>query len=255
MRAALYVAGRIVVGNSHLDCFEKLTEDEQNSSMDSGFYDCESGQFISEKDQHLFDDKEIYLIRHGQSTQPDQADPDISCQGQSQAFQAAACLMSQDIKGFCGFTSPLLRCLRTASIIQECLGIHFHVMPEIMETPHFLDPGEIFKIGNRSSMFPQFDWPSSKEWHVLHETPIDFFERVKETLRQMPDRSIVVTHYGYICLTAKIALCKAILEKGFPPASVTYFHRHDGKRLGWTDEKIHEDRPAFADRKAGRGSG
>jgi broad specificity phosphatase PhoE len=251
MRAALYVSGRVVTGDSHIACFEKLTESEQDQVTDSGFFDCESGQFISDREREVFDEKEMYMIRHGQSTCPDEPDPDITPDGICQVQQAVDCLATQDLREFIGFTSPLLRCLQTANILHNSLGIKFHIVPEIMETPHFLEPEEIFKVKNRSHMFPQFDWPTSQEWHVLHETPLDFFKRVKETLQQFPCHSILVTHYGFICLTAKLALCKAVLKEGFPPASVTYFHRHDGKRLGRTNEKIHEDRPSFADRKAG----
>lgn len=251
MRAALCINGRVITGDSHLACFEKLSTDEQNGNMDSGFYDCESGQFISENEREVFNEKQLYFVRHGQSIDPDLPDPDIAQDGEQQVHKAACCLSNQKLSNFCGFTSPLLRCLRTASILQRLLGIHFQVLPEIMETPHFLNDGEIFKVQNRSTQFPQFEWPLTKEWHVFPESSLDFYVRVKETLQQFPSHSIVVTHFGYICLTAKIALCKTILSEGIPPASVTYFHKHDGRRLGQSDAEISENRPTFEDRKAG----
>lgn len=255
MKAALYVAGRVVVADSHLACFQTLTEEEKDADMDSGFYDSDTGQFISDNERSVFDDKELYLVRHAQAACPDEHDPDITEEGAEQVRIAAHCLLKRNLSGFQGVASPMLRCLRTASILNNMLGIKFAIIPEIMEIPSFLKGDEVFKLKNRSRMFPQFEWPCSGEWHVMHETKTDFYGRVKDTLHQMPSHSIVVTHYGYICLTAKIALSKKILQEGFPPASVTYFHRHDAERLGWTHEEVSEDRSATADRQARRSDG
>jgi broad specificity phosphatase PhoE len=252
MRAALYVSGRIVVADSHLACYQTLSEAEQHSDLVSGFFDPETQQFISDEDRCAFYEKELYLIRHGKAANTSDPDPDISDDGVREAEQAAAHLAYQDLHDFVGIASPLLRCLKTAALLQKILHIHFEIMPEVMETPNFLQDGEIFKLHNRSHDFPQFDWPHAKEWHVLPEHTGDFYGRVKDTLQRLPARSIVVTHYGFICLTSKIALCKAILQQGIPTGSITYFHRHDGKRLGKTDEEVLQDRPEDQDREARR---
>lgn len=238
MRAALYINGKIVTGDSHLSCWQRLSEEEQNSSIDSGFFDQDSGQFISEHEREFLDKKELYMVRHGHSVPCDDPDPDIDSQGILQSNRVAEILSRQNLDGFCGITSPLLRCLRTASIIKDALGITFTVVPEIMETPHFLKNKEVFKLKNRADDFPQFVWPSSHEWHVLPETPLDFYRRVKDVLHNIHDHSIVITHFGFINLTAKIALCKQLFSNNFPLASITYFYKHDCKRLGWTNEEI-----------------
>lgn len=249
MKAALYVAGRVVVGDSHLSCLSMLQDHELDGELDSGFYDDETREFISEREQRIFDNKELYLVRHGHYLGDHELDPDIDGEGEGQVRGAAEVLRGRDLADFAGVTSPLLRCLRTASILQELLGIHFRVVPEVIETPHFLDPGKVFKLKNRSRDFPQLDWPTSKEWHVLPETEHDFLLRVKDSLQRMPTRSIVVTHHGYISLTAKISLCKNLFQGAFPHASVTYFHRQDGQRLGRTNEEILSDRPPAPDRQ------
>lgn len=244
MRAAFYIGGKIVVGDSHLACWEKLSKEEQDSNFESGFYDPASDQFISEAERRFLDQRELYLVRHGHPYTCDDPDPDIDREGEMQVMEAAEILSAQNTQGFCGFTSPLLRCLRTASIIHEMLGIKFIVVPEAMESPNFMKDREVFKLKNRSHLFPQFEWPSSQEWHVLPESPHDFYVRVKEILHQFATRSIVVTHFGFIHLTAKIALCKELFTYEFPPASITYFSRHDYKRLGWTkDAEVLQNRP------------
>ncbi len=251
MKAALCVHGRVVVGDSHLACFQELTKEEQNADMVSGFFDCETKHFISEEDRRGFYDKELYLIRHGKCDDPDQPDPDISAEGEFQVRKLAALFSGENIQTFEGISSPLLRCLRTAQILQKVLNLHFTVRPDVMETPTFLKDNQVFRLRNRSQMFPQFDWPTSQEWHVIPESGEDFFARVKETLQHLPPRSIVVTHYGYICLTAKMALCKKAVNDGFPTASVTYLFKSDVRSLRWQDAEILEDRPPAADRKAG----
>jgi hypothetical protein len=200
MKAALYVAGRVVVADSHLACFQTLSEDEQNADMESGFYDSETGQFISDNERRVFDDKELYLVRHAQAACPDDPDPDITEEGAEQVRYAACCLLKQNLCGFQGIASPMLRCLRTACILHNLLGIRFTIVPEIMETPPYLKDDEVFKLKNRCDMFPQFEWPCSDEWHVMHETKNDFYGRktpfyssapgsrrpAKDTLHQMP---------------------------------------------------------------------
>lgn len=254
MKAALYVSGRIVVGDSHLDAYRKLSESEKDGDLVSGFYDGETEEFQSDMEKDHFYDKELFLIRHGRAEDPAAPDPDISDEGICQVQQLASELCGRNFCGVEGITSPLLRCLRTASILQERLGIHFRIVPEVMETPHFLDEYEIFKVRNRSRQFPHFDWPTSKEWHVVHETPPDFLERVKDTLCHLPHKAIVVTHYGYICHMVKLALCDAkaqlVVEQGIPPASLTYINRQDVACLGRTHAQILQDRPQTAHREA-----
>jgi broad specificity phosphatase PhoE len=245
MRAALSVNGRIVVGHNHVDCFMSLTETEKDEDMLSGFFDSHTSHFISDREGEVLAAKEIYLVRHGHYAACDDPDPDLDQEGEVQVHHTADFLGTHDLTHFTGITSPLLRCLKTAAILHQKLGIPFRIVPEVMETPDFLGEGEVFRMANRSRQFPQFDWPTAREWHILPETPWEFLERVKETLHLMPPKSIVVTHFGYICQTAKIALCKRLFSESYPPASVTFFEGQEGRRLGWTDEKVLQNRPTL----------
>jgi broad specificity phosphatase PhoE len=232
LKAAISICGRVVVADNHLACFQQLSHVEQKCDLDNGFVDLETNRFISDRDKSCFHHKELYLVRHGETDSQDDADPDITEQAQQSIESTASLLNSRNIRSFEGITSPLLRCLRTAAILNRILGIRFRIMPEVMEAPKFLKNQETFTFKNRSTSFPQFDWPASKEWQVKSETTHDFYDRVKETLQQIPTKSIVVTHYGYINLTAKLSLTKQVIDAGFPPASVTYFNKHDVQRLG-----------------------
>lgn len=238
LRAALSVCGRVVVADSHLACFQKLSNDEQNADLDSGFLDEETNEFISEHDRSEFYQKELYMIRHGETAGCEDPDPDLSEHAVDAITAAANILRGQNLCAFEAITSPLLRCLRTATILQQILGIKFRIAPEVMECSSNFYHLDTFRLKNRASSFPQFDWPTSKEWHLLPETQHDFYARVKETLRHIPAKSIVVTHYGYINLTTKLSLTKRVLDEGFPHASVTYFKGSDVKRLGCTNEEV-----------------
>ena len=246
MKAALYVSGRIVVGDSHLDAYRKLSESEKDGDLVSGFFDHCTEEFVSDMEKDHFYNKEMFLVRHGKSQNPSEPDPDISEEGVCQVQELVTQLSDGNLGDVVGITSPLLRCLKTAEILSKYLGIRFQIIPEVMETPTFLGEYDVFKVRNRSRQFPQFDWPTSKEWHVVHETPHDFLERVKETLQHLPTKSIVVTHYGYICNMVKLALCdkkaELLVEQGIPPASVTYINRQDVQCLGRTHAEIHQDR-------------
>lgn len=234
MKAALFVAGRIVVGDSHLAAFQSLEDSEKDTDLVSGFYDNSTGEFVSDLEHDHFFDKQLFLVRHGEVSNHNEADPEISAEGISQAKRAAQCLTEQNVSDFTALTSPLLRCLRTAAILQDILGIQFRIVPALLETPT-LSNCEVFKLRNRSEAFPQFEWSSSREWHVLPETHEDFRDRVLGTLRHLPSKSIVVTHCGLICYMAKFALCEQkanpLLEQGIPPASVTYINKQAVQRL------------------------
>lgn len=64
--AALYSNGRVVTGCNHGDAFSKLSCSEQDGSVESGFYEPETGRFFTE--EYDFYLKQIFLIRHGEAT-------------------------------------------------------------------------------------------------------------------------------------------------------------------------------------------
>jgi len=51
---ALCCEGKIVTGRSHLDAWEQLSEEEKNGQIESGFYDLETKEFVTD----LCDEKE-----------------------------------------------------------------------------------------------------------------------------------------------------------------------------------------------------
>ena len=235
-KAALYVGGRIVVGHCHLDAYQQLTDAEKDSDLVSGFYNPHSEEFMSDMDKDHFYNKEMYLVRHGRVGDCESSDPDLSEEGRGSVGVAAQTLKDCEFDDAACYVSPMLRCLRTAAIIQEVMNVRFKIMPEVMETPSLNKSDEGFCVKNRHEEFPQFDWPQAKDWCIGPEEPGAFLERVKDTLKQLPARSIVVTHYGYICNMAKLALCdnraKLMIEAGIPTASVTYINRQMVRRLG-----------------------
>ena len=70
---ALFANGKLVVGANHGDAFSKLTEQEQDGNISSGFVDQQSHKFISDEQEIYL--KEIILIRHAHTG--DYFDPGI----------------------------------------------------------------------------------------------------------------------------------------------------------------------------------
>lgn len=72
---------------------------------------------------------ELYLIRHGQSTDnaglPHVADPPLSDLGKQQAYSAGKALQTEGINRL--YCSPMLRTLQTAEIIGGILSLEPHV--------------------------------------------------------------------------------------------------------------------------------
>lgn len=241
-RAALFVHGRIVVGVTHGDAFGQLTEIEKSDMLVSGFFDPETEEFVTPDDptQHFYD-KEICMIRH--ATVQDQLDPDtdISDEGVEQAQRIANFVAENfDPEEFTGLTSPLLRCLKTAHIIQEQSNLTFEVDPRIMETP----PVD-FHLKNHCDEFPFFNWQTKLDWDLTPETPALFLQRIGSVLRHLPHRCIIVTHMGTICNISRLALCEQKAQKvigsGLPPASVTFIKQQDVRCL--TNENAFDNRP------------
>ena len=122
-KAALYIEGRIVIADSHLEAYRTLTFSEQNSeSLVSGFYDSKTGEFCSDCERDHFYDKEMILIRHAEVCDSNHPDPNISNYGVFQAEKIANTLSEFPIEKFSLYCSPMLRCLETASIVSETLS-------------------------------------------------------------------------------------------------------------------------------------
>lgn len=240
-KAALFAKGRVVVADSHLEAYRKLTETEQESPIVSGFLNLETQEFQADRPVDHFYNKQIFLIRHGEAQEPHEPDPPLSDYGLAQVQQLAAFLLTFDIKDYVGLTSPLLRCLQSARIFYEILHLDFRIRPEVMETPCFLSGDHNYRLQNYRDMFPQFSWPTEEDWILTFESGDEFTNRVKAALQDFPPRAIVVTHCGFIFSVAKLALCeqkvREIMHNGIPPASITFIDRQEIKCIGRTSEE------------------
>jgi len=231
-RAALYICGKIIVADSHIMAFQRLTVQEQETALDgnvvSGFFDCETKEFDSDMPQDHFFDKEMILIRHP-NTIDDSPNPHLSSEGIQKAHQIAECLQEHDLSDYQGLTSPMTRCLEASEILHKTLEIPFKVEPQIVETPCFLQEGQEFLIQNLSSLYPEFSWPTNCDITVRKETEDEFQSRIRDVLQSFPQRCIVVTHFGVIFHISQDALCEKKAEQllctGIPRGSVTYINR------------------------------
>jgi len=234
-RAALYVQGRIVLGDSHLDAFQKLSQIEQEESMASGWFDDTTEEFESDLPEDHFYNKELLFVRHGECEEPQEPDSDLSDFGKEEVRKLANVLLrSFDLKNLTGICSPMLRCLETALILHELLDVPFKVQSDIIETPLFLDEGQQYRLQNHCDKFPQFNWDDMREQVLTKETLPEFLARTKIALQHFPHRCIVVAHYGFIYNATCLALCDTKAVQDIPPASVTHIDKQNVRCVGWT---------------------
>jgi len=236
-KAALYIQGRIVVGDSHLEAYRKLTLIEQESdAFVSGFFDQSTDEFCADCEKDHFFNKEIVLIRHAATSDPEHPDPELSDVGFKQAEQVAESLKELPIEEFSFLSSPMLRCLQTANVLFETLGKKIKVEPQLAETPIFLEEHDVFCIPNRKRIFPDFLWEYSDDLIFKKESSQEFLARTLNVLHSLPCKTIVVTHFGLICNMTRLALCddsaSKVVERGIPPASVTYINKEELTCLG-----------------------
>ena len=100
--AALYTGKKIVTGACHGDAFNRLSIEEQDGELHSGFYDPKTGSFIS--DEQTFYNKELVLIRHAEVFED--YDPGITPLGESQCHQSGQYLQDNfDLRDFLFFST------------------------------------------------------------------------------------------------------------------------------------------------------
>ncbi len=191
--AALYSNGRVVTGNHHGEAFEKLTVEEKDGDICSGFFDPETCKFIT--DCGGFYTKNFILVRHGMTLESRGRDSSLCELGKSQVIKLANYLLTQEIDDFQGFVSPYQRCLETASIISSITGIKFTINLDIREkVPHEE------QIESHIEEFPQFNWPalSKISWHFFPEEIHQFMQRIDMVAAQLPKKSLLVSHCDFI---------------------------------------------------------
>jgi broad specificity phosphatase PhoE len=234
-KAALYCAGRIIIGHSHLDAWQQLNENEKSGHITSGFFDSESGEFLSDLAKEHFYNKKICLIRHGCIQFDGSIDPEMSELGYKEVRKMAEQLINIDFEGFIGFTSPLLRCLQTAEIIQEILGLEFTINTDIMEN-HCNNNS---KIQNHKNRFPKFKWLSDQCFDSKCETGDEFITRIGQVLSKLPQKCMLISHCGVVTNMARLALCdEKVNEHNIPTASVTFIDNQEIKCLGRISNEI-----------------
>jgi broad specificity phosphatase PhoE len=232
-RPALYIHGRIVEGSSHSAAFEQLSLDErQEDCISSGVFDTETGEFQGYIEEEHFFRKEILLMRHANVIN-NGPDPGISRDGINQILAVIPYLRRLDLGQFICKCSPMLRCLETANVIQSCINVKFSVDASLVEAPPSLKQDENYYLPARCAGFPQYLWPDTNGWLIKKFTASDFINRVADVLRSLPQKSILISHSGFVIGMARLALCEnTMLKCGIPTASLTHIENREVRCLG-----------------------
>jgi broad specificity phosphatase PhoE len=197
--AALYTGKKVVTGACHGDAFNRLSVEEQDGELHSGFYDPETGSFVS--DDKTFYNKELVLIRHANVFEGD--NPGITPLGEDQCRQSSKLLQDNfDLVDFFFFSSPCQRCVETATSIVQGTKIDFSINNMLQ------DKNE-------------------------KESPHHFLLRLKEILFTLPQKSIVISHCNCIIhLAQMVSGLEDITTSNFwigeiPHCSIIYVRGHD----------------------------
>jgi broad specificity phosphatase PhoE len=93
--------------------------------------------------------RRLFIIRHGRPSGAwggEDGDPGLDPAGVRQAVEAAVALLSRPAneRPRAVVSSPLRRCVETATPLAQALGVEIEIVPEVGEipTPRNLDPGE-----------------------------------------------------------------------------------------------------------------
>ena len=181
--AALYANGKVVTGGHHGEAFCKLTLDEQEGEITSGFVDPDTGKFVS--DDIEFYAKNLILIRHAHAC--DYFDPGLSGLGYSQCEKVVNFLRdTQNLQSYMGFASCCNRTRETAEFIFGRLGIHCEIRSDFCDQRNWDLPC----------------WRAANQWF---ESPYSFIERLKYILHTLPQNSIIISHCNFVANMAQLA--------------------------------------------------
>lgn len=184
--AALFANNRAVTGLNHGDAFSKLSSNERDGYIESGFIDTETGKFFSDNIKVYL--KQVYLLRHGEAMGQERDDK-LTKLGIIQSHVLAETISNKNISEFEFFASPFLRCKQTAEIIEEKTGLKFCAKEEIRKQDSF-------------------------------ETPEHFCERISDLVETLPEKSVLVTHSDVII--GVIAQMVGMIVKIVPNCSISY---------------------------------
>lgn len=187
--AALYAEGRVVTGFNHGDAFSKLSEAEQDGSVESGFLDPDTGRFFTEEyDLYL---KKIFLIRHAQA-ESQHFHANLTEIGQQQAESCAKFLLSMNLKDYHCLCSPYDRCIQTAQIINLITSCPVECNPDLA-------------------------------CQTEQENDEEFSKRIEKVLCEIPAQCILVSHCDFILRFIKEAIGEEFMEEyknGVPNAGI-----------------------------------
>jgi broad specificity phosphatase PhoE len=184
--AALFANNRAVVGLNHGDAYSKLSSQEKDGDIESGFIDTETGKFFSDNIKIYL--KQVYLIRHGEATGQEQQSK-LTKFGILQSHVLAETISNKNISEFEFFSSPFLRCKQTAEIIEEKTGLKFCAKEELRKQD-------------------------------AQERPEHFCERMTDLIETLPEKSILVTHSDVIINV--VAQMVGTLVMSVPNCSISY---------------------------------
>jgi len=145
--------------------------------------------------------EELVIIRHARSKhnirESEDMDDAITEHGKAQARNVGRYLYEEiDLTGFKFFTSPFLRCLQTASIIQNWTRPfgQFQVMHELRE--YLNHTGRECFVRSRKNEFTELDWSLYADEGTTYYDEFNevFLHRIHDCFHKLPERSVVVTH-------------------------------------------------------------
>ena len=227
--AALYVNGKIVIGDNHLIAYEKLSPEDKASKLATGFFNKQTGRFESDVSNDFFYNKEIFIMRHGATENSIEDDPTLSKEGIQQIKNIAEKLKEFNCNGFFGFTSPFMRCLQTSQIISQILEIKFEVFEELREYSCLTKEKSTIFLKNKSNLFPNFQWFTTKNWVIEPEPHGVLLKRINNVLQALPNKSILISHCGLISNFIKMATSESSHCVHF--ANLTYIKNHEVTNL------------------------
>jgi broad specificity phosphatase PhoE len=205
--------------------------------------------------------KEVIIIRHGRSThnthQSDDGNAPLTEWGIRQAKKVGQFLVAHlKLVDFDFFSSPFERCLQTMECIRQPLhewgykNQEYIRMPQVMSglreyLNHFGEPvtlnlnktKEKFPVGNYHYFsHPEYTITYEPEWNEV------FYNRIDRVYRDLPEKSLVVTHGLPAMLLRQIASngprSIPIWDYSIDNCSITYIV--DGKII-WNGRNLHTE--------------
>lgn len=143
--------------------------------------------------------RELMIIRHARSLynveDSKNLDDGLTDYGHQQANMVGEFLRNEFKEGYWNIvTSPFLRCLLTASHIQDHLHCNVTVdgrLGEMTVDYHTLDS---LHVAERKEKFPDADFSGFDHKDFAHERCEHYVQRLNDVYHDVPNRSILVTH-------------------------------------------------------------